>query len=151
MYQAAVRFRRAIICEDVREEADGRFSLMGAISGQYNFYSSDPEASAPTADLAFYIECEVLADVDVEFRLLGVDGETTLFSVSGKFQSPDEAGGFRLGAVPIERRNIALPESGRYELQGRVVGGDWSTLNELYVSISRGTRDNHTIAASANG
>lgn len=132
-----ITFLRAVICEDVRHEFDGRYSLMGVLSGEVNFSTDQPDAGSPTMELAFYVECQILETVTVHFRFLMPDGKTVVKKISGELPRTTDDAPLGLGAIPIQRSMFEFPMSGAYAFQGKADGGRWETLNRLHVNVAR--------------
>lgn len=132
-----VKFIQAIVCEDIRSEADGRFSLMGVLTGEIHFVSDVPTDKMPLISLAFYVECEVINSATVQFRFVAPDNKTILAEFQGDIPCPDEDLVINLSPVPLMRRRFKLQQAGAYKLMGRELGGRWACLKVLQVSIDQ--------------
>lgn len=129
------KFVSTTICEDIREEADGRYSLMGVITGGIRFSSDTITDMQPVLNLAFYIECLVRRTVVLQFRLVAPDGETVIAEEQGQIPCPDDDPAWVLSPIPIGRWRVRLPMAGDYNLMGREVSGEWETLRSFPVEI----------------
>lgn len=130
------KFLNAIICDDVRQQADGRAILLGVIGGAIFF--QPPEGSSEndggfTHDLAFYVEMLIDEDVPVDFRMVHESISAPLLEIHGTANYFASYGG-RV-TISLPRQIVRFPHSGCYNFQGRVSGGQWETLSQLNIVL----------------
>lgn len=131
-----VKFLRALICDDIRQEFDGRFNLLGVISGEIEFSArSEGESEDPDQRIGIYIEFEITETTSIQCRIIHRDEGMILGEMNVELEKdPDSETIY--GSIPISPKVFEFPKSGNYDFQVREVNFDWETLNTIRINIT---------------
>ncbi len=135
----SINFSSAVLCEEVRREANGRAILIGAgMIGPK--LSVEQETEIPR--IAFYLESELVDVERVLFRLTCPTNDDTPIEVDMGFQPMRSRGDEDPSDVPPEGAPIAaalvfnnervkFSGPGIYELQYRIADEDWALVKKF--------------------
>jgi len=102
----------AILCDDVRQEVAGKFSLMG-IFGQ--FHVSDFRNPLPPFNIYAKIEFEQAGNFPIEVEFRSVEGQR-IFQLRGSVAVEEPTQGRIIGILNLKLENLRLPRHGEYEV-----------------------------------
>ena len=115
-----------VICDDIRQEDNGKYILIGVYVGNIIF-SDLPN----TAILNFWmlVEAQKNRETEFEFRGLMSNEKIPMFSGKGKFTSQaDLPISIPLGSTPIQFNN-----EGEFKLQWKPAGYRWETVRKIRI------------------
>jgi hypothetical protein len=134
------RFLNAVFCDDIRQETNGKFLLVGVYGGVTPFVVEKGEY--PKEFLSVYAEAVVSQETKFSFKLQIQGEEKPIFAIKGVLEVERTKDfhmlfGDRAVSVPlpIDKRLVAFKTSGTYELFGAIDDGEWTKLNELLVVL----------------
>ncbi|MFV1877322.1 hypothetical protein [Nioella sp.] len=117
----------AVICEDVRREASGQATIVGA-SPVGPTIGTEGEV---IHSIAFYIEIVAKQILELDVRLVDRAGKNSVFERSFSLPIDVEENEMDWEAhtlMVLGFRDLKIPSAGEYLLQGRRPDGDWETI-----------------------
>lgn len=135
----SIKFLSAVLCEEVRREANGRAILIGAgMVGPE--LSAEQETEIPR--IAFYTESEIIDVEEIWFRLICPESEDTPIEVDMSLQPMHQIGEESSMETPPEGATIAaalvfnnervkFKGPGVYKLQYKVADKGWQTVRDF--------------------
>lgn len=127
----------AVICDDVRLESDGRYSLMGVLGGNLTLTTDDPEAGDPEFTYSMFFETVSVQNCQLSFRLRNLETDDVILEFEGLLEHKGETGVAEFGGFSMYPQTFSLPRSGVYQLQYSVDDCEWTTCKEFMVTIDR--------------
>ena len=101
----------AMLCDDVRVELAGKFSLMGIFD---QFQVSDFQNPLPSFYIVARVEFESEGSYPLVVQLRTLEGQS-IFNLSGKIQVQESTQGEKIGNIRLRIDNLRLPLPGQYE------------------------------------
>ncbi len=100
-----------MLCDDVRVELAGKFSLMGIFD---QFQVSDFQNPLPSFYIVARVEFESEGSYPLVVQLRTLEGQS-IFNLSGKIQVQESTQGEKIGNIRLRIDNLRLPRPGQYE------------------------------------
>ena len=126
---APIEFDAVIICEDVRQESNGKEILIGVYSGgvvAQNF----PAHIALTVYLQFISRDKGKVQLDIRIML---NDQSILIDAQAELEILDgTSGAFWLPPIPL-----VIPHAGELRVQARQQGKDFETIKRVVISAQR--------------
>lgn len=120
----------ALVCEDIRQELSGKFSLAGVFTSDMNVLTLDNPIIAGVFAIAEYVEIGVL---ETEFRVIDSDSDIILGGDMQVGVTRTDTGPLSFGPF-----HLKLPKEGTVQFQWRLKGGQWVTIKKFNVVVPPG-------------
>lgn len=120
----------AVVCEDVRREASGQATIVGAspVGPPVN------REGDVIRSIAFFIEMLARQVSELDMRLVDEDGKNTVFERSLSLPVEVEQGemDWELHTLMVlSFSDLKVPHPGSYLLQGKKLGGEWENVRSV--------------------
>nr|WP_321511654.1 hypothetical protein [uncultured Celeribacter sp.] len=128
----SIKFLSVVLCEDVRREASGQATIVGASIIGPSLHSED---ETEISRLGFYLEAEISDVKEIEFRLSALDFEDYPIEVSMDFEFENDADDDTksIGAVIVfNHERVKFKGPGMYQLQYKYNGISWEPVKDIY-------------------
>lgn len=131
-----LRVLTAVLCEEVRQEANGKSVIVGAMAEGPEVSDDEP---TPISRLAVYLEIEMGAErTPIELRLVRGDDEPAMKVVLDSEQMYEEMPPVDtwerspIGVIVFGREYFKLQGSGVYELQVSTKQDEWKKCRDFF-------------------
>ena len=123
-----IKFLPGVVCEDIRQEANGKFVLIGTYASEILV----PQFPA-NLNLAFWLPTEAISvgKVKVEIRVVGANE-----AVLNRAQAEGDMRFLGRGAFPIPPATMQIQTASNVELQIKEEGAEWETVVRIPVKLN---------------